>query len=163
MWTLWKTVQPLWTHLQSPAWPKTPTPRLPLPVASKIPTQQSHWGSAGALHQPAPQYWRLVMMRPCWSADPLDTLVTATAPLWNQGIHSHFYPASAFFLTETHLAAPVKGLGTQSVGYLCSPIALKGITVRGFGGGPGKEGPTTFEISMSIAPWSLTANCSLLH
>lgn len=103
------------------------------------------------------------MMRPCWSADPLDTLVTATAPLWNQGIHSHFYPASAFFLTETHLAAPVKGLGTQSVGYLCSPVALKGITVRGFGGGPGKEGPTAFEISMSIAPWSLTANCSLLH
>lgn len=48
------------------------------------------------------------MMRPCWSADLLDMLVTATAPLWNQGIHSHFYPASAFFLTETHLAAPVK-------------------------------------------------------
>lgn len=56
------------------------------------------------------------MMRPCWFADPLDTLVTATAPLWNQGIHSPFYPASAFFITETHLAAPVKGLGAQSVG-----------------------------------------------
>lgn len=39
-------------------------------------------------------------MKPCWSADPLDTLVTATAPLCNQGIHSHFYPASAFFLTN---------------------------------------------------------------
>lgn len=40
-------------------------------------------------------------MRPCWSADPLDALVTATAPLCNQGIHSHFYPASVyFFLTE---------------------------------------------------------------
>lgn len=103
------------------------------------------------------------MMRPCWSADPLDTLVTATAPLWNQGIHSHFYPASAFFITETHLAAPVKGLGAQSVGYLCSPIALKGIAGRSFGGGPRKEGPTAFEISMSRAPWSLTANCSLPH
>lgn len=40
------------------------------------------------------------MTRPCWSADPLDMLVTATAPLCNQGIHSHFYPASAFFLTN---------------------------------------------------------------
>lgn len=40
------------------------------------------------------------MTRPCWSADPLDTLVTATAPLCNQGIHSRFYPASvSFFLT----------------------------------------------------------------
>lgn len=78
----------------------------------------------------------------------MDTLVTATAPLWNQGIHSHFYPASAFFFTETHLAAPVKGLGTLSVGYLCNPIALKGVAGRGFGDWPGKEG---FEISMSIA------------
>lgn len=40
-------------------------------------------------------------MRPCWSADLLDMLVTATAPLCNQGIHSRFYPASAsFFVAE---------------------------------------------------------------
>lgn len=39
--------------------------------------------------------------RPCWSADLAHTLVTATAPLCNQGIHSRFYPASvSFFLTE---------------------------------------------------------------
>lgn len=71
--------------------------------------------------------------RPCWSADPLDMLVTATAPLCNQGIHSHFYPASAFFLTETHLAALVECLGTQPVGYLCKPMALMGIAGRGLG------------------------------
>lgn len=35
--------------------------------------------------------------RPCWSADPPDALVTATAPLCNQGIYSCFYPASASF------------------------------------------------------------------
>jgi hypothetical protein len=144
VWNLWKTAQPLWTRLQSPAWHKTPTLRLPLPVAPKTPTQQSHWGSAGALHHPAPQYWRLVMMRPFWSADPLDTPVTATAPLWNQGIHSHFYPASAFFLTEAHPAAPVRGLGSQSVSCLCNPIALKScVAGRGFGGWPGEEGGVT--------------------
>lgn len=131
--TLRKTAQPLWTRLQSPAWPKTPTPRLPLPAAPKIPTRQCHRGSAGAPRQPAPQYWRLVTTRPCWSADPLDLLVTATAPLCNQGIHSHFYPASAFLLTETHLAALVEGLGAQPVGYLCKPMALMGIAGRGLG------------------------------
>lgn len=81
------------------------------------------------------------MMRPCWSADPSDTLVTATAPLCNQGIHGHFYPASAFVLTETHHpAAPVGSLGAQPVGYLCSPMAVMGIAGRGFGGWPGEEG-----------------------
>lgn len=41
------------------------------------------------------------MMKPCWSADLPAALVTATAPLCNQGIHSRFYPASAsFFPTE---------------------------------------------------------------
>lgn len=50
-------------------------------------------------------------MRPCWSVDPLDMLVTATAPLCNQGIHSHFYPASAsFFLTERLPGSPAAGL-----------------------------------------------------
>lgn len=52
------------------------------------------------------------MMRPCWSADPWDTLVTATAPLCNQGIHSHFYPASASFFTERgQPTAPGEELG----------------------------------------------------
>lgn len=50
-------------------------------------------------------------MRPCWSADPSDMLVTATAPLCNQGIHSHFYPASAsFFLTERLPGSPATSL-----------------------------------------------------
>lgn len=153
MWTLWKTALPLWTCLQSPAWHKTPTPRLPLPVIPKNPTQKSHWGSAGAFHQPAPQHWRLVMMRPCWSADPLDTPVTATAPLWNQGIHSHFYPASAFFLTETHLAAPVRpghsvsGLPLQS--YCSEERCCQGL--RGLAWERGWSDQTTFEISISIA------------
>lgn len=93
-------------------------------------------------------------MRPFWSADPLDTPVTATAPLWNQGIHSHFYPASAFFLTEAHPAAPVRGLGSQSVSCLCNPIAeelrcWQGL--RGLAWGRGWSDETTSEISMSIA------------
>lgn len=65
--------------------------------------------------------------------------MTATAPLWNQGIHSHFYPASAFFLTETHLEAPVKGLGAPSVGYLCNLTALKSCFAGASGVGLGKR------------------------
>lgn len=64
------------------------------------------------------------MTRPCWSADPLDMLVTATAPLCNQGIHSHFYPASAFFLTNRNPPSspggrpgrPASGLPLQAYG-----------------------------------------------
>lgn len=46
-------------------------------------------------------------MRPCWSADPPDMLMTATAPLCNQGIHSHFCPASvSFFVMERPTREP---------------------------------------------------------
>lgn len=98
--TLCWTIQPPWTCLGSPARPRTLILPPPLPAAPWAPTHPSHWVSAGAPRHPAPQRWRPVMTRPCWSADPLDTLVTATAPLCNQGIHSRFYPASvSFFLT----------------------------------------------------------------
>ena len=104
---VWWTAQPLWTCLRSPARARTLTPRPSLPVAPSAPTHQSHWVSAGVPRHPAPQRWRPVTTRPCWSADPPDTLMTATAPLCNQGIHSHFYPASvSFFLMERPTREP---------------------------------------------------------
>lgn len=67
-------------------------------------------------------------MRPSWSADPLDTLVTATAPLCNQGIHGYFYPASAFFLTNRGPPGGPGGRpGRSAGGLLRKPIALVGI------------------------------------
>lgn len=107
------------------------------------------------------------MTRPCWSADPLDMLVPATAPLWNQGIHSHFYAASAFFFTETHLAAPVKGLGAQSGGLplqsYCSEQLCCWQELRGLAWERGRSHETTFAISMSTALFGVSQQIALRH
>lgn len=108
--TLPGTARPPRTCLGSPARPRTLSPRLPLPAAPWAPTHQSHWVSAGAPRHPAPQRWRPATMRPCWSADLPAVLVTATAPLCNQGIHSRFYPASASFFPPERLPRSPSGL-----------------------------------------------------
>lgn len=163
MWALWKIAQLLWTHLQSPAWHKTP--RLPLPVALKSPTQQSHWGSAGALHQPAPQYWRLVMMRPCWSADLLDT-GDCHSPALEPGNTQSFLPGLCILSYRDPPRSPSEGPGRSVSGLPLQSYCSEELLCRGFGGWPGKEGGATrppLRASMSIVPWSLTANCSLPH
>lgn len=55
------------------------------------------------------------MTRPCWSADPLDMLVTATAPLWNQGIQS-FLPSLCILFYRDPPSSPSEGPGCSAGG-----------------------------------------------
>lgn len=60
-------------------------------------------------------------MRPCWSADPLDTLVTATARfVTREYTVLSTLPLRSFLQTEAHLAALVESLGARPVGYSAS-------------------------------------------
>lgn len=100
------------------------------------------------------------MMRLCWSADPQDTLATAVAPLCNQGIHSHFYPASASFLAEKEAHQPPH----WRVWALSQQPASTWVGMAGGGWGlVGEEGGV---MSLSLgsqhtqAPWGLTSTCS---